>query len=351
MASSAYLHGENLYCKHQPFTSPLLFFMRTSIQVLLCCTALILITGSCKKTDISSNHALPPVPDAGMYITEQYTSVQLTTFTNIAYSTRPNYNGIQYTSVINQPSEAGHPQLTMQMDIAVPPNATAAKKQPLIIIIHGGGFSGGSKEDFRDEALSYARAGYVAATINYRLTFNNKDDSLLRFIAITHATEDGMNAIRYLKANAGLYKIDTARIVTVGSSAGGGIALVNAVEFNTLAGTISDYNGISSKVAGAVSTGATLSNSSVPNGFSQLHFDRFDSPVLLMHSSGTDPVTGATWTNDVVATQNAINASGNSCTIVAQPAGLHVANVRVGGDYWNDEKKFLWEKLRLYELQ
>ena len=286
-----------------------------------------------------------------MYITQQFTAAQLTHYFNIPYATRPNFNGIQYTSIATQPTETGQPQLTMQMDIAVPPNATAAKKQPLIIVIHGGGFQGGQKEDFLDEARSYARAGYVAATINYRLTPNNQRTAALRLMAITHAVEDGMNAIRYLKANAGLYNIDISRIATVGSSAGGGISLVNAVEYNTLAGTASDYNGFSSKVAGAISTGATINDTSLAPGNSLLHFDRFDTPVLLFHTIGTDPTTGATWSGNVLATQRAINASGNSCTIVAQPVNTHVVNLSVGGPYWNDEKKFLWEKLKLYELQ
>lgn len=315
-----------------------------------CCFFVSVVLFSCKK-NVATDNSIPPVPSTGMYVTQQFSAAQLITYFNVAYSTRPNFNGIQYTSIATYATETGRPRLTMQMDIAVPPNATAAKKQPLIIVIHGGGFSGGKKEDFWEEARSYARAGYVAATINYRLTPNNQSTPILRLMSITHAVEDGMNAIRYLKANAGLYNIDTSRIATVGSSAGGGISLVNAVEYNTLAGTVSDYNGFSSKVAGAISTGATINDTLLVPGNSLLHFESFDTPVLLFHTIDTDPVTGATWSGNVIATKNAINASGNSCTIVAQPVNTHVVNLSVGGPYWDDEKKFLWEKLKLYQLQ
>lgn len=289
------------------------------------------------------------VPESGLYISEQFADAQLNILTDVAFSTRPNAGAKQYTSDRTKSAELGSGTLTLRLDIAVPPNATVSRPQPLVVWIHGGGFNGGGKEDARMEALSYARAGYVAATVNYRLTPNNMADSTSRELAITHATEDVMNAIRYLKANAALYHIDATRIATVGVSAGGGVSLINAIEFDTLRNTASDFAGVSSKVAAAVSTGATLIDATTAMG-EFLKFDATDSPVMLFHASPTDSVTGATWSNNVLPTQSRINASGNSCTVAAQADMTHTTDLSRGSAWWPVLKAFLWDKLRLGSL-
>jgi dienelactone hydrolase len=287
------------------------------------------------------------IPDSGPYVSAQYTDAQLSILTDVAYSTRANAGGQQYTSDSTKAAELGGGILTLKLDIAVPPNATAANPQPLIVWIHGGGFSAGGKENMRAEALSYARAGYVATTVNYRLTPNNMVDRATRLTAITQATEDVMNAIRFLKANAALYHIDASRIATIGSSAGGGISLINAVEFDTLQNTVSDDAATSSRVAAVVSTGATLIDSTASL---TLNYQAGDSPVLLFHASPTDSVTGATWGGNVLPTRDLINASGNSCTLAAQADMTHVVDLSLGSVWWPVLKPFLWERLRLGAL-
>jgi len=290
------------------------------------------------------------IPDKGLYVSEQYTFEQLKVRTDVAYSTRPNPGGLQYTSDRTKSAELGSSALTLKLDIAVPPNATASRPQPLILWIHGGGFYGGGKEDMRTEALSYARAGYVAATVNYRLTPNNMATPATRLTAITQASEDVMNAIRYLRANAALYHIDAGRIATIGGSAGGGISLINAIEFDTLQNTVSDDAATSSRVAAAISTGATLVDATARTK-SLLTYDADDSPVLLFHASPTDSVTGATWTGNVLPTCERINASGNYCAMAAQANMTHTTNLALGSVWWPLLKHFLWDKLRLGALK
>lgn len=287
--------------------------------------------------------------ETGRYSSPQYSTGQLTTYTDVIYSTRPNVDGSQYTSDINMPKELGGTVLNLKLDVGVPPNATAANPQPLIILIHGGGFSGGGKEDYRQAALSYARAGYVAATINYRLTPNNLNNAAARFTAITNASDDAMNAIRYLKTNAALYHIDPTRIATIGNSAGGGISLINAIEFDTFRNTVSDYPGVSSQVAAAIATGATLIDRT-GNFDPYLSYQATDTPVLLFHANPTDSITGATWVDHVLPTQSRINASGNTCSLVAQADMTHVVDLSVEGGWWSSLKPFLWEKLRLASM-
>lgn len=294
----------------------------------------------------SASVASGAIPDSGLYASAQYSDTQLSVLTDVVFSTRPNAGGQQYTSDISKATELGGATLTLKLDIAVPPNATATHPQPLIVWIHGGGFSAGGKEDMRAAALSYARAGYVAATVNYRLTPNNMVDSATRLAAITQATEDVMNAIRFLKDNAALYHIDATRIATIGGSAGGGISLINAIEFDTLQNTASDYAPTSAKVAAAISTGATLLDATA-NTDALLNYQADDTPVLLFHASPTDSVTGATWSGNVIPTRDRINASGNSCTLAAQADMTHTTDLSLGSVWWPVLKPFLWDKLRL----
>lgn len=288
----------------------------------------------------------PPPPASGLYVSPQFDTTQIALYLDVPYSKRPNEGGVQYTSSLTKSVEIGTAELTLELDVAVPPNATASAPQPAVVWIHGGSFLAGSKEERRDDAMTYARAGYVAATINYRLTPDNQANPAIRVRAIQQATEDAMNAIRYLRANAARYHIDPSRIATIGTSAGGGISLINAIEADTLLNTVSDYPGFSAHVQAAVATGATLGESGIDTN-SLFHFDASDSPVLLFHAKETDSVTGATWTGNVLPTQKAIVDAGGSCTVVAQDNMTHTVDLSLGGRWWPQLKPFLWEKLRL----
>lgn len=289
-------------------------------------------------------------PTSGLYLSPQFAESAIVQVRNVVYSQRSNEGGVQATSDKRRASEAGAPRLELTLDVAMPPNATASAPQPLVIGIHGGGFYGGSKEDMYGDLRSYVRAGYVVASINYRLTPANDTSAQRRWRAIQQATEDVMNAIRFLKANADTYHIDSSRITTLGSSAGGGIALLNAVEFDALAGSASDDSGRSSKVAAAISTGATLGEKGQDTD-SLLRFDANDSPVLLLHAKPSDSVTGATWSDNVLPTQRRFEAAGIGCTVVAQPDRVHTVSLALDGPYASNIRPFLWRHLRLEGLR
>jgi acetyl esterase/lipase len=278
--------------------------------------------------------------DANSSVTRDYQTSELKISLNVPYSVRPNYNKIQYTADNRKSIEKGLQNLTIHLDIAVPPNATSSSPRPLILYIHGGGYSKGEKEKYRDEAFTYAQAGYVAATINYRLTPNNKSSKSLRTMAIRHALEDVMNAIRFLKSKASQYHIDPSRVVTIGMSDGGGLSMMNAVGADEL-GLASDYPSLTAKTRAAISSGGTLTKE--PDQ-PVLKYDASDSPVLLFHNGSSDPITGAKW-QDAVNTANKIKNSGNTCTLVKQPSNTHTVNLSVGGEYWDDVLPFLQQHL------
>jgi acetyl esterase/lipase len=102
---------------------------------------------------------------------------------------------------------------TLKLNLARP--ALGNGPLPAVICIHGGGFSGGRREDYDDLCRKFARRGYVAVTIDYRLSPKH------RWPAHIH---DCKAAVRWLRAHATEYGIDGERIGAVGSSAGGHLA-------------------------------------------------------------------------------------------------------------------------------
>ena len=301
---------------------------------------------SCKKGD---DNNLPPNP-TGLYENMIYQEAEIQ-IKEVAYTSRPNYKNLQYTSEKTKLTEKAQPALTPKMDIYLPPNASADTKQPLLVMIHGGGYSAGDKAAWRNEAYTYSKAGYICASVNYRLTQSGgNQDSLLRLYAVQCALEDIQNAIRFLKKNANTYFIDTTRITVFGGSAGGGLSLVNAVEYDAAVGA-NDFPGFSSKTNGSISTGASLVNDDPASQLGTLHYDAFDSPILMFHAKEYDSGgNGYNWTDNAVPTQQVINNSGNTCTLVAQPNMTHTVVLDLGGEYWQYLKPFLWEQLRIDSL-
>jgi acetyl esterase/lipase len=87
---------------------------------------------------------------------------------------------------------------------------------PGVIIIHGGGWRSGDKSMNYPMALELAVNNYVAATVEYRLSPEAKYPA---------AIYDLKAAVRWMKANAQHYNIDTTKIVVLGFSAGGTLAV------------------------------------------------------------------------------------------------------------------------------
>ncbi len=103
---------------------------------------------------------------------------------------------------------------SLKMDILSPYHQTS-DSLPVILFIHGGNWSGGSKEDNLGMLSGYAESGYLCASIDYRLS----DEAIF-----PAQIEDCKAAIRFLRANAEKYNIDTNHIGVWGSSAGGHLA-------------------------------------------------------------------------------------------------------------------------------
>ncbi len=97
------------------------------------------------------------------------------------------------------------------------PKAAGTEKRPGLIMIHGGGWVGGTKEQRIPACLRYVAQGFVVANVEYRLA---------RSAAAPAAVSDVLKAADWFHKNAGKYNVDRKRIVVTGDSAGGHLSLM-----------------------------------------------------------------------------------------------------------------------------
>ena len=111
---------------------------------------------------------------------------------------------------------------TLKMDVYRPKGAWS--ELPAVVCIHGGGWAKGNRASHAKVAQGLAARGYVAATISYRLSGEAP------FPAAIH---DCKAAVRFLRANAKEYGIDTENIGAIGLSAGGHLTALLATSNGT----------------------------------------------------------------------------------------------------------------------
>jgi acetyl esterase/lipase len=108
---------------------------------------------------------------------------------------------------------------TVRLDLYVPEGAPPPGGRPLVVAIHGGGWRGGSKDLYGRMAARLATHGYAVAAVGYRLSKPGQPGWPSNF-------EDVREAVRWLRRHAEDYGLDPDRVVAMGSSAGGHLALM-----------------------------------------------------------------------------------------------------------------------------
>lgn len=137
----------------------------------------------------------------------------------------------------------------LKLDAFVPKNK--ARRHPAIMLIHGGGWRSGNRTQHQPLAQRLADMGYACFTPEYRLS----TEAL--YPAGVH---DLKAALRYLKANAKKYNIDTAKVAVLGFSAGGQLAaLLGTTSGNPLFEGNNCHNKFSSRVQAIIDLDGTLS--------------------------------------------------------------------------------------------
>ncbi|MEZ0299836.1 MAG: alpha/beta fold hydrolase [Candidatus Methylacidiphilales bacterium] len=98
----------------------------------------------------------------------------------------------------------------------------AGKLRAAVLLVHGGAWEEGNKEEFRDIALYLAGNGYVAVSINYRLMSPDEGQRARDTSNAWPAQIDDVQlAVRWMRENAATYGFDPQKIVAMGGSAGG----------------------------------------------------------------------------------------------------------------------------------
>lgn len=179
-------------------------------------------------------------------------------------------------------------------DIYQPAGDTLTHR-PVLVFMHGGAFSSGSRYDryVTDFAKTFARRGYVVMALSYRLGVKNAFSPIDYGEAIYRAVQDAKTAVRFVRAEADKYGIDTDHIYIGGGSAGAIAALhaaywrqdevpayIDANKMGPLENS-GGYEGYSSSVSGVINCwGALIDTAYIKKG---------DAPVVSIHGVN-DPI-------------------------------------------------------------
>lgn len=193
----------------------------------------------------------------------------------VLISAKGTYAGTRYKDIVFPSATAtkniqfgsnlgvGGTNTALFLDFYEPANDTA-RLRPLVILIHGGSLIAGDKGDMGAFCNDFAKRGYVAATIDYRLGIEDPKGVRTILEALLRGVQDTKAAVRFFRSKAAQYRIDTSQIYLEGSSAGSMIAVhyaywdqgeippdVNQAKWGDIEGT-SGNPGFSSAIKGIV---------------------------------------------------------------------------------------------------
>ncbi|MEO6522768.1 MAG: alpha/beta hydrolase [Mucilaginibacter sp.] len=249
--------------------------MRNFLRYLFLTIIIAGLFARCKNVDNKVNPSY--VCPANRFTTEQFTVITAT---------------MPYGTAIDV---AGKTQ-TLQMDINQPAADTLAHR-PVIIYLHGGGFTTGTRNNAWANKFcqAFAKRGYVTASIDYRLGIGAGGDNDI-ISAQVRAVQDAKAAVRFFKQTAieqgNPYRVDTSQIYIAGESAGAIAALQmgylkSVSDFSEVADAsiLNGLNGLegantlpySSKIAGVISLSGALLDLNWLNNSTL--------PLIMVHSS------------------------------------------------------------------
>jgi alpha-L-fucosidase 2 len=242
----------------------------------------------------------------------------------LAFGAAMSQDGIVY-------GEAGGEKLTMDY---YPP--AGAGPHPVAMIIHGGGYVGGTSKNNSEAYCAdfLAPAGYAVFSINYRLAPKFPYPAMV---------EDVKRAIRYIRRNAKKWDADPKRIALVGGSAGGYLSnMVGVLNAPGIKGAKDPVDRTSARVQAVVTLfgpsdfrGQTLSegatkllgplieqkgrDAALAEASPVMHIDSAAPPFLLIHGDRDEAVPLVQSTH----MQAALKANGVRADLIVIPKGPH----------------------------
>jgi acetyl esterase/lipase len=129
--------------------------------------------------------------------------------------------GVGYRAGVRYGEAEGVP---LRMHLFTPP--PAAEPSPVVVFVHGGGWESGSPAKFLRQGAEWAAAGWLTASIGYRLVPQAVWPAQLH---------DVLAALSYINEHADEFGADPSRVGLVGNSAGGQLVLMAASRDEALA--------------------------------------------------------------------------------------------------------------------
>jgi len=210
---------------------------------------------------------------------------------------------------------------------------TPEKPLPTLIWIHGGGWTGGTKESFAG-IPSYLAMGMNVVNVEYRLA---------RVAPAPAAVEDCRCALRWVIQHAKEYGIDVNRIVVSGGSAGGHLALTTGmlpasagldrqcpgpdnlkvaaiVNWYGIADVNELLDGVNMKAYAVTWLGSAPDREQIATRVSPLTYVRAGLPPVLTIHGDADPTVPYTQS---VRLHKALTAAGVPNELLTMPGGRH----------------------------
>ena len=188
------------------------------------------------------------------------------------------------------------------LDIYLPSSPSGA--DALLVLVHGGAFKFGNQKAaiFESVVKRACESGYVVASVDYR-----KSDEA----TFPASVSDVKAAVRFLKARASTYSIDSGRVAIWGESAGAYLALMTALTADTqeLDGDVTDNAEQSSAVNALVSFYApvdfyTLGEQKASLGIADPTNCAFEADYLGQPLTKDEGTTRKTWWKTYVEAQH-----------------------------------------------
>lgn len=208
-------------------------------------------------------------------------------------------------------------------------NSNAEKPTPIVLNIHGGGWRKGVKEAHKGFG-SFFKRGYAVANVEYRLSHQGTAPG---------AIEDIRCALIYLHKNAVKLNIDTNKIVIMGGSAGGHLALMggllgNNKKFDTncayaeeikVAAIINKYgvadlSPFKDWKSAKLWLGENFQNEAFTKSVSPINYITENSPPVFIIHGDKDPVVPY---DQSVELHKKLVAAGVNCQFMTVENGLH----------------------------
>jgi acetyl esterase/lipase len=167
----------------------------------------------------------------------------------------------------------------------VPSNATPT---PVVVWVHGGGWASDNENNPR--ALALTNHNIAVAAISYRYTTNPPPSPYPLNVPHPAQIHDVKSAIRWLRANAAAFNLDTNRVGMWGFSAGGHLSALTGASGHTNVFDVGEHLGQSSRVQAVVDMTGPTDFLQVPTTVPGFDYDRW----LLGDWATNNPPTLAT---------------------------------------------------------